>query len=190
MLLLYGGDSIFSQVKRVYKVEAVNVKTEVKTVFYVIAENEIQAGEQVSLNGWNVESVVVSGGYNHSLDNRTTIKESPKLKYILTVYFDPCKYSTILDNKTIDTLKSLNEKGEYIVYGHTDSVPTITKDDFRNNYELSLKRAKFLKDFIVNISNIPLNNIKIVGLGEFYPLVDNNIDGARLNRRAEIYERY
>jgi outer membrane protein OmpA-like peptidoglycan-associated protein len=173
----------------VYRVEVVNVDSKVKTVLYVLAADPEEAAQEVTQNGWQVEKVEPAGKY------RSKFKEDsyalkPKLKYILTIYFEPCKYSTLVDNETVMKIKALDTTKYYIIYGHTDSVPVDKGRDFKDNYELSLRRAQFLKNFIISMTDIPADNIKTVGLGEFYPKVDNTVSGAVENRRAELYERY
>lgn len=187
--LLYGGGNIYAQSKTVYRVDVVNVESKVKTVLYVLATNAEDAAQEVSQNGWKVEKVEPHGKY------RATFKEdlkaiNPQLRYILSIYFEPCNYSVLIDNETMAKIKSLDSTKSYIIYGHADSKPPTRMKDFKDNYELSIKRAQFLKSFIISVTDIPADSINIVGLGEFYPKVDNTISGAYENRRAELYERY
>lgn len=189
LLLLYGGVSIFAQSKTVYRVEAVNVATKIKTTLYVLATNPEEAAQQVTQNGWTVEKVEPYGRYRAEFESNLS-SPNQQLRYILSIYFEPCKYSVLIDNETVNKIKKLNTSGHYIIYGHTDSKPVKKSRDFKNNYELSIKRAAFLKSFIISMTDIPADNIRIVGLGEFYPKVDNTISGAPENRRVELYERY
>ncbi|MDY6821252.1 MAG: OmpA family protein [Deferribacterota bacterium] len=190
LILLSGGGNLLSQNKRVYKVDVVNVSTDVETSLYVLAKDGIEAAQNVSLNGWKVLNVEPFGKYAVSTSDNKYSVEIPRLEYVLTVYFPPCKYTTLIDNETIKKIKSLNEDSQYIIYGHTDSLPVKPTENYKNNYELSLLRARFLKNFIYSITNVPADNIKIVGLGAMYPKVDNSIQGEPENRRAEVYERH
>lgn len=188
LLLLYGGVNAFAKTKTVYRVEAVNVATKINTTLYVLASDPEEAAQEVTQNGWTVNKVESSGRY------RTDFKDNsnglyPQIKYLLTIYFEPCKYSALIDNETVKKIKGLDSMSHYIIYGHSDSKPVNKSNDFTDNYELSIKRAEFFKNFIISMTEIPADNIKIVGLGEYYPKVDNTIDGASENRRAELYER-
>ena len=189
LLLLYGGVSIFAQSKIVYRVEAVNVGTKIKTTLYVLATDPEEAAQEVTQNGWTVEKVEPYGKYRAQFESNLNVSK-PQLKYILSIYYEPCQYSVLIDNETVNRIKKLNTSGHYVVYGHTDSKPVEKSKNFKDNYELSLKRAEFLKNFIISMTDIPADNINIVGLGEFYPKVDNTLSGASENRRVELYERY
>jgi outer membrane protein OmpA-like peptidoglycan-associated protein len=190
MFLLFGGDNIvYAQSKSVYKVDVTNVTTKVKTTLYVLAVSPEEAAQEVSLNGWQVEKVEPFGRYRAAFKENLNA-DNTQLRYILTIYFEPCKYSVLIDNETVSKIKELDPIKHYIIYGHTDSAPVKNTKDFKNNYELSIKRAEFVKNFIISITDIPSDNIDIVGLGEFYPKVDNTVNGAVENRRVEVYERY
>lgn len=190
MLHLFGGvNIIFAQSKSVYKVDVTNVATKVKTTLYVLATSPEEAAQEVSLNGWKVEKVEPYGRYRTSFKGNFDAN-STSLKYVLTIYFEPCKYSVLIDNETVSKIKALDPAKYYIVYGHSDSAPVENMKDVKNNYELSIKRAEFVKSFIISITDIPADHINIVGLGEFYPKVDNTVNGALENRRVELYERY
>jgi outer membrane protein OmpA-like peptidoglycan-associated protein len=190
MLLLFGGANIvFAQTKSVYKVDVTNVTTKVKTTLYVLARSPEEAAQEVSLNGWQVEKVEPFGRYRAAFKGNVN-EDTTQLTYILTIYFEPCKYSVLIDNETVSKIKELDPVKHYIIYGHADSSPVKKVEEFKNNYELSIKRAEFVKNFIISITDIPSDNIHVVGLGEFYPKIDNTINGALENRRVEVYERY
>ncbi|WP_188020401.1 OmpA family protein [Deferribacter autotrophicus] len=163
------------------------------TSFYVYSKSSEDAKEEVSLNGWKVISVerIESTEYKQKVDNGVVKNalqtDFAKLKLIKTFYFDKGAFSFNLDNDTINFIKSLDKNKVYYIYGHTDSLPVNPNDKYKNNYELSILRAKFVKDLLKKYADID-ENAKIVGLGEFYPLVSNSFEGAVQNRRVELYE--
>lgn len=109
-----------------------------------------------------------------------------KLKYFGVVYFDFGAYKKVFTEDEIETFKSLDNVSNIIVYGHTDSVPVDPHSkSFRTNYELSLKRARFVKNAIANYTSA--KNITIAGFGALMPKKDNTVNGEPLNRRVEIY---
>ncbi|MEM6697587.1 MAG: OmpA family protein, partial [Bacteroidota bacterium] len=66
--------------------------------------------------------------------------------------------------------------------GHTDQVGTAAK-----NKQLSLDRAKAVKDFLVNSCGFPAERIEIEGKGASEPICDNDTEeGRRCNRRVEV----
>lgn len=88
--------------------------------------------------------------------------------------------------------KSLNDLGKLvtgpkgldklIIEGHTCSIGS---DQY--NYELSVKRANAIKNFMVQAYGIDPNKIIAVGFGESRPIAPNTTDsGRRLNRRVEF----
>lgn len=76
-----------------------------------------------------------------------------------------------------------NPGSRFIIEGHTD---TIGGEDA--NYQLSLRRAGAVRDWLVNILKIDGNNMQAVGYGKSRPLVNPNgtPDEQALNRRVEI----
>jgi chemotaxis protein MotB len=204
---LFGGDSLFAIEKNIYKVIAIKVDSNIKTTFHVYAENKDEAAEEVALNGWDIVEVTLIKKYeeysetNANIKNLSNINTNKKQKnnislynekkseYILITYFDFGKDSTTLTEKEIDRLKQLNPKSIYFIYGHTDSVPVKANSKYKNNYDLSLKRANFIKEQMIKFAKIPPENIKVVGLGEFFPAVSNSLKGEKKNRRVEIYEK-
>lgn len=54
MSLLYGGGKAFSDIRHKYRVIAEKVGSGVKTVFLVYSDNEENAKEEITLNGWKV----------------------------------------------------------------------------------------------------------------------------------------
>lgn len=75
-----------------------------------------------------------------------------------------------------------NPKLNCWIGGHTD---LIGGDDF--NYELSVKRAQAVKDWLVTAMRIDPERLIVIGYGENQPLVSEGDENAQaLNRRVEI----
>jgi len=76
-----------------------------------------------------------------------------------------------------------NPGSRFIIEGHTD---TIGADD--SNYQLSLRRAGAVRDWLINILKIDGNNMQAVGYGKTRPLIhpDGTAEDQALNRRVEI----
>ena len=71
--------------------------------------------------------------------------------------------------------------GHVEVEGHTDKTGTV-----RHNDELSVKRAAAVAK-VMSVSGMPEDGIKVVGLGERYPVESNSTAaGRRENRRVVI----
>jgi outer membrane protein OmpA-like peptidoglycan-associated protein len=83
-------------------------------------------------------------------------------------------------NRLVTYLKA-NPNLKIIVEGHTDNVG----NELSNN-QLSLRRAKSVKEYLVS-SGISPNRINVKGVGSSMPVGDNNTkEGRRKNRRIEI----
>ena len=78
-----------------------------------------------------------------------------------------------------------NPDAKFIIEGHTD---TIGNEDY--NYQLSLKRAGAVRDWLLNRLKIPADNIQAAGYGKTRPIEGVPINGTAeeqaLNRRVEI----
>lgn len=76
-----------------------------------------------------------------------------------------------------------NPGSRFIIEGHTD---TIGGEDA--NYQLSLRRAGAVRDWLINVLKIDGNNMQAVGYGKTRPLVNPNgsVEEQALNRRVEI----
>ena len=72
------------------------------------------------------------------------------------------------------------------VEGHTDTDP-IQNAKFKDNDELSASRALEVKRFIKSVSSIQPKKIWPIGLGEYYPIADNDTnEGKARNRRVDF----
>lgn len=115
---------------------------------------------------------------------------SESKSYVLVTYFDFAKESSVLNEDIVGHIKGLDNQLSYIIYGHTDSVPVkVGNGRYKNNHDLSLKRANFIKDKMIQLANIPVENILIVGMGERAPAESNLVAGQPKNRRVEVYRR-
>ena len=114
-------------------------------------------------------------------DNK--IKDSD-LKEVAVIYFDLGKYRTKIPKKVINALSTLRKNKNYVIIGHTDDVRVVPNVEYKNNTQLSKKRAEFAKSKM-NVHG----SIKILGMGPSYPVAPNKKEGQPLNRRAVIYER-
>lgn len=89
--------------------------------------------------------------------------------------------------RTLDEVYSLLAPATGVlveVHGHTDDV-----GDSESNFELSMERARAVKNWLMNRDrvNFPDNRVRIQGFGESQPLVDATTASARAqNRRVEI----
>lgn len=85
----------------------------------------------------------------------------------------------------LDGLKDL----EISVTGHTDNVPIAARNQhiYADNQALSEARAAAVAEYISQQINLPLQNIKVSGLGKLAPIAPNNSPTGRAkNRRVEV----
>ena len=76
-------------------------------------------------------------------------------------------------------------KGLIVVEGHTDNIPVST-DQFPSNWELSSARAASVVRYLSELSISP-DRFKVVGRGEYSPLVPNNTAANQAkNRRVKL----
>lgn len=82
---------------------------------------------------------------------------------------------------------SLNDSDYQIhIEGHTDNIP-IRSEQYANNWELSLARAKAVAVFLIEDMKMTPDNIVISGYSSYRPVVPNSSDENRSkNRRVEI----
>jgi peptidoglycan-associated lipoprotein len=86
-------------------------------------------------------------------------------------------------DQVVSQLKGQAGKDIYIeIEGHTDNVGG--KD---TNYEIGMKRAEAVKDYLYAQHQIPLHKINVISYGEDKPVAPNNTrDGRAMNRRVVI----
>jgi len=72
------------------------------------------------------------------------------------------------------------------IEGHTDNVP-IKTNEFKSNWELSVRRATEVVRYFVEKRGLPPDRISATGYAEYRPIVQNNSPKNKsLNRRIEI----
>ncbi len=78
---------------------------------------------------------------------------------------------------------------EIVVMGHTDNIqPTTSAQRYPTNWELSTARAVSVAKTLSS-NGVDPARFEISGYGEYRPLVQNQPDGTKENRRVEIYLR-
>jgi outer membrane protein OmpA-like peptidoglycan-associated protein len=82
---------------------------------------------------------------------------------------------------TLEMIKTHPDK-RILVAGYTDNVGNAD-----SNLKLSMARAEAVRDWLVEVSGIPVTRFAIQGYGDTRPLAGNETDGGRAkNRRVEI----
>ncbi|WP_028894989.1 OmpA/MotB family protein [Syntrophorhabdus aromaticivorans] len=72
------------------------------------------------------------------------------------------------------------------IEGHTDNVP-INTQEFKSNWELSVRRATEVVRYLLEKHGLPPERISATGYAEYRPVADNDSPKSRaLNRRIEI----
>ena len=76
------------------------------------------------------------------------------------------------------------------IRGHTDNTSLLTDVLFRDNHELSGKRAGAVARFLSQSARISLDKFEIIACGSGQPIASNTTEeGRRTNRRVDIYVR-
>ena len=111
-----------------------------------------------------------------------TENQEKDVMQIIYFDFDNSKLSDVSKNTLFDFLdKNKNQLSRYIIFGHTD-----TKGANKYNMELSIKRAKSVKQALLDHGIIP-DAISILGKGENELAIDTPDDTKHpANRRAEV----
>jgi chemotaxis protein MotB len=86
--------------------------------------------------------------------------------------------------KIIPIIRKVNR--QIRIEGHTDNIPINTRE-FKSNWELSVRRATEVVQFMVEKGSFPPEKTSAVGYAEYRPLIPNTSPENRaLNRRIEI----
>ncbi|WP_289042012.1 OmpA family protein [uncultured Zobellia sp.] len=112
------------------------------------------------------------------------INISDKLLFNSGSYRVSSKASKILEKlaQVINSEPSM----EVMVEGHTDS-KTISTEMFRNNWDLSVKRATSVVDILQNKYKVDPTKMIAAGRSSYLPLVDNDTrENRAINRRTKI----
>ena len=126
--------------------------------------------------------------------------------FATTNNFTPTSYNLTLVSKSFNDLGVIKPNGiiegldftkldknkQYVIFGFSDDVPVTSNSRYKTNFELSLKRAKFIKDKLLSLG-FKVENMKFYGLGTMYPIVKSegnlsDLEPMPENRRVEIYE--
>ncbi len=96
----------------------------------------------------------------------------------------------VIDQIAVKLRKLLNTNGIAVrIEGHTDNVPLISSrnNKIRDNWELSIFRAKSVLDRLKNRHGFPANSLVFSGYGEHRPIASNaTAEGRARNRRVDI----
>ena len=155
-------------------------------VDYKVSEKKIKILKQPSVSKESIQLYIVPNKNEgtiaqNNLTNQTTGVNVPEIK---CVFFNFNEYS-------INTfIENLNNLGQWLVLntgavieiiGHTDD-----KGSIMYNNELSLRRANFVKKYLIN-RGVKANQIKIKGAGKSTPVAKNiDEESRKFNRRVEF----
>jgi chemotaxis protein MotB len=87
--------------------------------------------------------------------------------------------------KIAPVLRTLSEKHDIVVEGHTDNIPIATKQ-FASNWELSTARATSVVKAMLADKFNP-KRMAAVGYGEYHPTVPNEGDASRKKNRRVVF---
>ena len=99
----------------------------------------------------------------------------------------PANSYQILGRKTIENLQKIktlldeNPDGKLLIEGYASS-----DGDEKYNTDLSVKRAKAVRQYLINIG-VPEKRLEVIGFGEGDPIGDNeSLQGRAINRRVQF----
>ena len=131
-----------------------------------------------------VAEVIEQEGEDDDTPQVVIVTENQKKEVMQIIYFDfdNSKLSVVSKNTLFNFLdKNKNQLSRYIIFGHTD-----TKGANKYNMDLSIKRAKSVKQALLDHGIIP-EAISILGKGENELAIDTPDDTKHpANRRAEV----
>jgi len=131
-----------------------------------------------------VAEVIEQEGEDDDTPQVVIVTENQEKEVMQIIYFDfdNSRLSEVSKNTLFDFLdKNKNQLSRYIIFGHTD-----TKGANEYNMELSIKRAKSVKQALLDYGIIP-DAISILGKGENELAIDTPDDTKHpANRRAEV----
>ena len=131
-----------------------------------------------------VAEVIEQEGEEDDTPQVVIVTENQKKEVMQIIYFDfdNSRLSEVSKKTLFDFLdKNKNQLSRYIIFGHTD-----TKGTNKYNMDLSIKRAKSVKQALLDHGIIP-DAISILGKGENELAIDTPDDTKHpANRRAEV----
>ena len=81
----------------------------------------------------------------------------------------------------------VQNSGDMVVAGHTDSVPVAFSERFQSNWDLSVSRSASVVDYLVGEGFITSQQVTVTGSADTVPLASNDTAAGRSqNRRIEI----
>jgi len=149
----------------------------------VVPSGATQTFDGISKDGYAV--VIFDKNGSECSDNGIFSKD---LSEVVTIYFALGEFKKQIPEDKMQIINSVAADKEYVIIGHTDDVRVIPNKMYEDNFQLSVKRAKYLMDKLTK-AGISADKIKIVGLGPAFPVAENMKEGQPLNRRAVLYER-
>ena len=149
--------------------------TAMHDIYNLLTEEDEQA---------EVAEVIEQEGEEDDTPQVVIVTENQKKEVMQIIYFDfdNSRLSEVSKNTLFDFLdKNKNQLSRYIIFGHTD-----TKGANKYNMELSIKRAKSVKQALLDHGIIP-DAISTLGKGENELAIDTPDDTKHpANRRAEV----
>lgn len=115
-------------------------------------------------------------------DNINLLPTSKDLILKLVVFND---FGVIKANDYEDKLRNLPKDRDYVLFGNADEVRVGKNAIYVSNYDLSYKRAEYIKNYLIKIGH-NADRITVIGLGVKYPL-EKTSESSKKNRRVEIY---
>ncbi|MFA6094045.1 MAG: flagellar motor protein MotB [Elusimicrobiota bacterium] len=91
-----------------------------------------------------------------------------------------------LIEKISPELKTLSQKYEVIVEGHTDNIP-INDEYFASNWELSAARATEVVEYFIRQKGFSPLAMAAMGYGEFRPVAPNDTPANRARNRRVVF---
>jgi OmpA-OmpF porin, OOP family len=114
--------------------------------------------------------------------------DKPKLDVYINFAFNSADLLPV-SVKALDTWgrvlgDPLMSRQSFVIGGHTDDVGT-----WDYNYELSVRRAKAVRDYLVSRFGIDEKRLQVRGYGDKSPLIERKDDDARARNRRVDFER-
>lgn len=116
---------------------------------------------------------------------RITLEENSQIAFFESGRAEVTEQMREQMSKLSPILKTLSEKFDIVVEGHTDNVPIWTKQ-FASNWELSTARATNVVKLLLEADFKP-KRLSAVGYGEHHPIVANDTEPNRKRNRRVVF---
>ena len=117
---------------------------------------------------------------------RITMEEQSQMAFFESGRSELTDNMRVQLEKIAPVLRTLSEKHDIVVEGHTDNIPIATKQ-FASNWELSTARATSVVKAML-ATNFTPKRMSAVGYGEYHPIaVNDNDTNRRKNRRVVFF---